>query len=205
MNFDTRYLIRWGVPGWVFMIFSATYFFLRDFQGTLDLFPFGSGTSIVAAGAILTVLGIPIGYLFNQIHHTLTFVILNDKGSRVIYEFFRWDDYFKFEARFENYMFTYNKENEDNGDKIHERYRYLLSRIHEIGGICFAIFFSEIILFIWESDNGIGLSLEVWLYHLFTIGLLIIMLIDRSYYKRNIEVFINFHSDKASIPKYYID
>lgn len=33
MNFDTRYLIRWGIPGWIFIIFSSVYFLLRDFQG----------------------------------------------------------------------------------------------------------------------------------------------------------------------------
>jgi hypothetical protein len=214
MNFDTRYLIRWGIPGWIFIIFSSVYFLLRDFKGMINLLPTGSGTSIVAAGAILTVLGIPIGYLFNQIHHTLTFVVLIWIKKVIDYKWIRWlkleipewDHYFKFESKFEDYLYTHdNEKKESSGEKIHERYKYLLSRIHEIGGICFAIIFSEIIVIIWESDNGIALSLEVWIYHIFIIVVFWIMWIDRSYYKRNIEVFINYHSDKAKIPKYYRD
>ncbi|KZE66174.1 hypothetical protein AWM68_07310 [Fictibacillus phosphorivorans] len=193
MNIDTRYLIRWGIPGWIFMIFSSIYFIVRDFKMFLELFPAG-GTSIVAIGAVLTVLGIPIGYLFNQIHHTITFVII---------QIFRWDRYFKFESQFENYMFSLKEGSEGSRDKVHERYRYLLSRIHEIGSICIAIISSELLVIIWDLYFVTESNMFVVLYHITVILILVIMWIDRWYYKRNIEVFINFHCEKAGIKKFY--
>lgn len=194
MNFDTRYLIRWGIPGWIFMIFSSLYFLVRDFNNFIEFFPTGSGTSIVAIGAILTVLGIPIGYLFNQIHHTITFVWLR---------IFEWDRYFKFESQFEYYMFSCNSKDDNTGEKIHERYRYLLSRIHEIGGICIAIVSSEFLVISWDYYYVENINLFVWFYHSLVLIIFFIMCWDRWYYKRNIEVFVNYHCEKAGIKKFY--
>ncbi|MCP3741449.1 hypothetical protein [Rossellomorea sp. BNER] len=208
MNFETRYLVRWGIPGWIFIILLSLYFLIRDIESFTHSMPQGNGSTIVATGAILAVIGIPIGYLFNQLHHTLTFVL-----TRKFHGYKGWDEYFSFEARFENYFFTYEvqRDNEDSeqktgiGEKILERYKYLLSRIHEIGSICFAIIFSEVFLTYWETFIGGKINLTIIIYHIVIICLLVLLLIDRCYFKRNLEVFVNYHSNIAGLKKYYRD
>lgn len=66
MNFDTKYLIRWGIPGWVFiMLISLPILFLYhdellkfkiDISKTLGLF------------VSLAFFGVTIGYIMQQIH-----------------------------------------------------------------------------------------------------------------------------------------
>ncbi|OIK09392.1 hypothetical protein [Bacillus sp. MUM 13] len=56
MNFDTKHLVRWGIPEW-----------LMD----MVLLPYVSNASdLLAIGAVLTVLGVPLGYLLIAYYNT---------------------------------------------------------------------------------------------------------------------------------------
>ncbi|KMY32387.1 hypothetical protein ACZ11_09670 [Lysinibacillus xylanilyticus] len=106
MNFDTKYLIRWGIPGWIFLMTVLPYLF---FVFNDDVLKSLGKVNDLALGAAITLIGIPLGYFFNQLHH-FTFWVTNKKN---------WGSYFEKEVILDMYL----SKTENEGYK--ERYRYL--------------------------------------------------------------------------------
>jgi hypothetical protein len=117
MNFDTKHLIRWGIPGWVYLMGIIFYIFADNPNYITDL-KGKDGLSLAGLGAILAGLGVPIGYLIHQVSMFFGFVIWTPNKYK----------FFKEEYEVDNIIFNA----EGKGEKIRDRYRHLLSRVHEL-------------------------------------------------------------------------
>lgn len=157
MNFDTKYLIRWAIPGWVFLISIILYFSIMK-EGLLieNL----KGTLILGLSASIALLGIPLGYLLNQLHHFL-FWVCNPKN---------WAKYFEEEFEVDKLL------TKESNKELRERYRYLLAKKHEVGSVfmSFSIAFVLTIICnftIFEWNPGaiiyssiIGSATSIWFF-----------------------------------------
>ncbi|WP_336634700.1 hypothetical protein [Lysinibacillus fusiformis] len=174
MNFDTKYLIRWGIPGWIMILTLFPYFFVTYIESFKKIFEL-SAVDILTIGAALTFLGVPLGYVLNQVHHTVLWVIPRIRWKRK-----KWDEYFKQEVLVDKKMLT-----NDNFDK--ERYRYLLSKKHEIGGVTASFVISWLIIIIINiSYNS---TLWSWIYFGVVSFLTALFLISRDYSSRNVHYY----------------
>lgn len=177
MNFDTRYLIRWGIPGWIFIITLGVYFLLERGEKNIYELLSENATDLLAVSAFVLVIGIPIGYILNQLHHVWIWVLKVDHKKY-------------FDLEIEIFRLFLNSER---GERIEERYKYLLTRIHELGGIKFALVGALIIMIL----NFICslLHKDFNLLSLIYIGVNIFVCyfikLSRDYFQKNLEAFIN--------------
>jgi hypothetical protein len=180
MNFDTKHLVRWGIPGWI-MIMVIVPFFYFNFDEIRKLF---LTINLLAVGAFLTVTGVPLGYLLNQIHHSLFWVIpkLFTKG---------WKKYFIQEIRLDEIFI----ESGTKGEKMQQRYSYLLSRKHELGGVSVSLGLCFITLLIYNLLNRDNEN-WCWIYLIVVFILFVIILISRNYSSRNIDQYFKYYLKK---------
>jgi O-antigen/teichoic acid export membrane protein len=181
MNFDTKYLIRWGIPGWLMVMNLLPYFIIIYFKPLTK--HVSNSSDLLTIGAVLTVLGVPLGYLLNQIHHSLFWVVPRLKNNL-------WEGYFNEELKIDEY---FNRDEKTKEDKA--RYRYLLSRKHELGGICVSMGISSLVLFL-TNIFGNYQSLWSWLYFMVVSILFIIMLLSRQYSSKNINTYHQYYLNK---------
>ncbi|WP_427125146.1 hypothetical protein ACQCPP_31655 (plasmid) [Priestia megaterium] len=151
MNFESKYLIRWGIPGWVLIFWVVYYYFvLRGID------PMGinvkDGTKVITTVISLTVLGVPIGYLLHQLYFVALWIFnkstrkqLDNSVKEVTnFPYFKdgdneniWgnntsDDYYQFEYVWHKVLL--DKESEIRS-YWESRYRHLLSTIHGLGSL----------------------------------------------------------------------
>ncbi|MCP3763885.1 hypothetical protein NLX67_16050 [Domibacillus sp. A3M-37] len=146
MNFETKYLIRWGIPGWVFILFSyVTYISYENttFLGTEFTVPQLLGI-LISLGFV----GIVLGYLMHQIYFSLNWIFSKQSSkimSKIIaliddeddlgirkHEFDHHRAYFTFEFYWQKQLLLIP---EDKRNYIAERHRYLLTTIHGLGAL----------------------------------------------------------------------
>ena len=169
MNFDTKHVIRWGLPGWVFLISMIIYTFTHNPDLIAD-FKNKDGFSIIGLAAILGGLGVPVGYLIHQVSMVFGFIILTNRKA-----------YFKEEFKMDNVFFTHN-----NGDKLKSRYIHLLTRVHELRALLFSLILSLIFILVAEGafvqnfDKFFYISVSI---HVF---LLVVVYINQKYFKDNL-------------------
>lgn len=190
MNFETKHLVRWGIPGWTLIMILGPYL-LQSFHSQIN--SMASTLNLLALGAFLTVIGVPLGYLLNQIHHSVTWVMV--RGYKPLRELLEkeenWDDFFKSELKLDEFFFK-----DVNGDKYRERYQYLLSRKHELGGLTVSLFISSISIIVLKfSKQGLG-ELWSWIYMIIVLILFILILISRLYSSRNIDKYYYTYLEK---------
>ncbi|OCA84497.1 hypothetical protein A8F94_17540 [Bacillus sp. FJAT-27225] len=169
MNFETKYLIRWGIPGWIMIMALTPYLYFTFIDLIKD--DVSKPSELLAAGAVVTVLGVPLGYLLNQLHHSLTWVI-----PRIG----KWDKYFSEEIKIDEYLMSIDK-----GNERKERYRYLLSRKHELGGITMSLGLSALIIGLTNFQINSKVDWH-WIYFFIVLGLFVFILISRFYSGANI-------------------
>ncbi|MFP5114836.1 hypothetical protein ACSU64_21000 [Bacillaceae bacterium C204] len=174
MKFETKYLIRWGIPGWVFIfwLFYA-FIFLKDIN-ILDVksLELSKGLALLIS---LAALGVPVGYIFHQIYFGIIWVanvtnksrnydeIANKIGSNFP-KHAEWgndtnEDYYQFEYVW--HMVLLNQ-NEETRKYLEGRYSHLLSTIHSLGSLFISSAFSFLtsIVLIWNLQN----DLTSWIY-----------------------------------------
>lgn len=175
MNFEARYLIRWGVPGWVFIISIGFYFVLIEYtlfdQNRIESISslLDKSTELLAAAAFLTIVGIPVGYILNQIHHVWIWVI------RV-----NWKKYFRMELKLNEVFYEAR-----NGKELKDRYSYLLTRIHELGSIVVGLEISLAIIFCLSFNYGFNYIVIIYMFVLSVVCFIIWL--SRKYYRRNFD------------------
>lgn len=150
MNFDSKYLIRWGIPGAVFMVFIAGMYL--SFNMPKFQFKQVDIAAIVSSIVIMTFLSVTIGYLLHQIYFSINWSGKNTKQNRIIdeamslirnadsiktYNNHQWGDnyhkdYYVFE--FFWHKFLLDTETEER-NYISERYSHMLSTVHGLGAL----------------------------------------------------------------------
>lgn len=177
MNFDTKYLIRWGIPGWIMVMVLLPYMIITYFD-FLSKHVFNA-PDLLAIGAVLTVLGVPLGYLLNQIHHSLFWVLPRINKNK-------WEIYFNEELEIDEYFSTGNEDGEK--DAKRERYRYLLSKKHELGGVFISLLISALVVLIVNLTRD-EFHAWSWWYFLIVLVLFTVLLLSRQYSSENIEKY----------------
>lgn len=162
MNFDTKYLIRWGIPGWIFILIISLYFFFFADESTLTKF---TDKNVFFVGVTFALIGIPLGYVFNQLHMYFDWVVRKN-----------WDDFFQHEINIDEYFVD--------GKGYPERYRYLLTKKHEVGSVLVAFMLSTIIVLFLNITHKNYFELK-WLFLFVLIILSVIWWQLRSYSTKN--------------------
>ncbi|WP_156185548.1 hypothetical protein [Bacillus sp. FJAT-27916] len=190
MNLDTKYLIRWGIPGWTMILILSPYFilFYEDFRKILL-----QENVLLGVAATLTAVGVPLGYILNQLHHSITWVSFKFQFGE---DYNGWDDYFEEELLLDK-LFS----NPQMGEIYQNRYRYLLSKKHELGGGSVGLIISCIVISSFHFLNHIYSWLS-WGYLLVVIAITYLFIISRLYSGKNIDEYYKSCIDKAkNMPK----
>ncbi|TVZ81276.1 hypothetical protein FB379_11775 [Aeribacillus composti] len=171
MNFETKHIIRWGIPGWVYIISLISYFIFSTPGLLIDL-KTKYGLTILSLSAILAGIGVPIGYLIHQISMLFGFVVRH-----------KWNKYFRKEYELDNKIIG-----NDNGEKIRERYRHLLSRVHELRALKYSNGLSVLTILVmlyFYSNTLAGLIISV-----INLLFVIIVHVNQKYFEANLNFFI---------------
>jgi hypothetical protein len=182
MNFETKYLIRWGIPGWVFILFSYSSFI--SVGGHSSIFK-NNFTVPQLLGILISLgfIGVVIGYLMHQVYFSSNWIFTN-QSSKIIYKLLDLIDdgkgfnikeheksqhkaYYAIEYQWQRHLLLLD---DDKRKYISERYSYLLTTIHGLGALLVSIICSLIfVLFIGHNNNLSGL-LIIFIFILLYLG-----------------------------------
>lgn len=127
MNIEIRHILRWGVPGWVFIIANLVSLFYIKPELFNVIQKSKLGVTFLTA-AILLWTGIVVGYLFYQVYF----------GFReLIREINKYKDPVAYKAK-EGYiwhMLVLETKDVDDRKYISERYAYYLTVLHGFGSL----------------------------------------------------------------------
>ncbi|MCY8083260.1 hypothetical protein MOC02_08110 [Bacillus inaquosorum] len=196
MSFETKYLIRWGIPGWFFMFWGALTFFLVN-QSVLLNMNFGHLSKIFGAFISLGLVGIVIGYALNQLYFLVFWIVGGYTITSTInmidnyprpnnWGINKSKDYFHLEYIWHKQLL---KIEEDARTYISERYRHLLSTVHAYGTMVVVQGFAAIITIVYPLMNfGFSIYLHVEIFALWAIEAIVGMVFARSfvYYTNNL-------------------
>ena len=173
MNFDTKYLIRWGIPGWLFLMALGPYVIWEYGEYLTDTI---SNKNLLVLGTFVTLGGVPLGYFFNQIHHLFGWVLPRMFKNG-------WEDYFKDEIKVDNLLAK------EKNEHYRERYRYLLAKKHEVGSVL-SSFVGAFIIVLLDTIKPVLSSFEM-LYLLILALLIIAWSFLRNYASANIDKYFD--------------
>ena len=137
MKFETKYLIRWGIPGWVFLLGLTTLYGVhnKNFIAIFTTDPIKLLSFVVAVASI----GVPVGYIFHQLYFGLFWSLSNKKkGVKSITKHIEGYKQKFSDVDSEYYYLDYLWQSElslleqNKRDYIAERYRHLLSTTHSL-------------------------------------------------------------------------
>ncbi|MDQ1144027.1 hypothetical protein QE429_000854 [Bacillus sp. SORGH_AS 510] len=162
MKFDTKYLIRWGIPGWVFLLSIIFLYVVYHADKFLKVF---SSDPIKLLSFVLAVasIGVPVGYIFHQLYFGVFWVMSKTKGVKSITKHINgYQRKFPNDVDEEYYHLEYLWQSElslleqTKRDYIAERYRHLLSTTHSLGvlGISMLSSFLVAIFILKKIDMG---------------------------------------------------
>ncbi|MED4126325.1 hypothetical protein P4641_20475 [Halalkalibacterium halodurans] len=210
INFESKYLIRLGIPGWIMMLVMAfNYIVINDKYIDLSEINIANlaGLTIIFLGV-----GIPIGQLIYQIYFLFLWIYRNllDRFTLLLIKIIIWflrrvkleeksvkakhfidfynttnnESYFELEYRWHS---TLSKlKNKERLQYVSERYQHLLGRVHELGALLTVLFFTAIIQ--WGmAINYSSQTLETSAKILFI--LTIISCLNYWYFDRNVNYF----------------
>lgn len=186
MNFDTKHLVRWGIPGWILIIAIGPFIFFNYQNEIVSII---DTVHLLAIGAFLTIIGVPLGYLLNQIHHALFWVLFNKqyKDNR---------EYFRHEILIDTLFMQGEK-----GKFMHERYRYLLSRKHELGGLTVSLGLSSLIILVIKINESVNKTWS-WVYFLIIFILFLLIWKSRDYSSENLDEYFDYYIEQSkNIPE----
>jgi hypothetical protein len=202
MKFESKYLIRWGIPGWVF-IFLVGLPLINIHYDSLISKNF-SMPQILGLFASLALFGVPLGYLMHQFYFFVNWLrrdhrtfdnalALVEKGLFVEPECWKIDnvrDYFYFEFIWQRELIKLDKEKRE---YISERYRHFLTTIHGLGSLLVSLITSLIFngyIIVKEYKELIPWQFIVYL---FIIVILIYSTLRTfNYYSKNLNHFQGF-------------
>lgn len=172
MNFEAKHLVRWGIPGWLYIIIIFSYFVIEKKQELISYLT-SFNMNNIGITALLAGSGIVIGHLIHQFSMLFGFIIWNN-----------WKTYFDNEYRLDKLLMTSSV-----GDKIQRIYRHRLGQVHALRALLASSilsFLTLILLMIFYS-----FSLKT----LFILGtnvlLIIVIYYNHCYFKSNLDYFVN--------------
>jgi hypothetical protein len=174
MNFDNKHLIRWGLPGWVFLMFIAIYLLTKEIPFISNLNK-EDNIPIIGLLALLGGLGVPIGYLIHQISMYFGFIIFN-KRDKVFKEEFRLDIIFSSHAK---------------GDDLRRRYVHFLTRVHEVRGLMFSCLLSLLVIYALEEYKFSDYDIPTIIILSVNLVFLLISFVNQWYYTNNLSFYVN--------------
>ncbi|OQR54806.1 hypothetical protein [Bacillus sp. CDB3] len=200
MSFETKYLIRWGIPGWV-LIFWILYqvVFLKgiDFW-KFDAMQMNKGFAFLIS---LAAIGVPLGYILHQIYFGVAWVFdkkidfnkIVDQIGEKFPKHEEWgdnknEDYYQFEYVWHMVLI---KQDTETRAYIESRYRHLLGTIHGLGSLSVSSgisLFITIALIITHSSG----TMDYFYFGLgvvFQISILTFSIFNYKYYSANLNAF----------------
>ncbi len=200
MKFESKYLIRWGIPGWLF-IFWLVYnvIYVRKVYLPDITFPdLSKGLSFIIS---LLALGVIIGYVIHQIYFAYVWVMgqfrnhdnfANDVGEKFP-KHDGWgtdknDDYFQLEYVWHSMLLNLD---ESKRKYLEDRYRHLLGTVHSLGALLMSsglsLYVTGFIIFSYRSEftynayflTGLCIQLIVFVFSI----------VNYRYYSRNLDSF----------------
>ncbi|WP_101644871.1 hypothetical protein [Peribacillus deserti] len=171
MNFGVRDLIKWGIPGWLFITVLLSYFLMDDRKSFIRYI---HGYDISFGGFITVLLGfgIILGYAIYQMSVLFGFVIWN-----------KWENYFRHEFRMDQIII-----NAPNGEKtlrIYSSRLALVESLRALNASCILSCISLILLFYSHSWTTGTILL-----FLINALLLLISFANQRYHRKNLDYFI---------------
>lgn len=139
MNFESKYLIRWGIPGWVLIFLVLICLTLTN---QFEVSKILAKDPIKALSILITFtgMGVPIGYILHQVYFFYNWVSKKNKKLERIID--NLQDYTRIhddndEKEYQYLEYLWQSEltllEKDTRDYIAERYRHLLSTTHSLG------------------------------------------------------------------------
>ncbi|MES9771751.1 hypothetical protein ABWK50_12160 [Priestia megaterium] len=170
LNFETKYLIRWGIPGWVFIVFS--YISILIYERENAFIKDFTVTQLLGILISLGFVGVVIGYLMHQIYFSIKW-IYSKQSSKILkqitdlvtdktklgtegLEFDHHKAYFMMEFQWQKQLVLTGK---DNREYIADRYRYLLTTVHALGALIVSLSASTLVTIIFLLSH---LSKSSW-------------------------------------------
>ncbi|MCE0742223.1 hypothetical protein [Bacillus sp. G16] len=207
MSFETKYLIRWGIPGWMLLFWIGAFFVLTELDYLTAHIKFSDIGKLVGVFISLGVFGVVIGYIIHHLYFVANWIFnknrIFDNAIERVCNFpypNNWnknnkEDYFYFEFIWHKNLLGIDEEKRN---YIVERYRYLLSTIHALGTVFVSHFLAAlftIIAGLWKYGlSSFPLRIEVML----GIQLVIVLIVVSSfkYYSANLNYFQGSFLDK---------
>ncbi|GKV68898.1 hypothetical protein NCCP2716_13960 [Sporosarcina sp. NCCP-2716] len=200
MNFEAKYVIRWGIPGWV-LIFWLLYgvVFIKGIN------PLDSGLIDITKGATLLIslaaIGVPIGYLMHQIYFGILWSLnkkrkYEDMISEIGENFPKgsnWGEdniknYFQLEYVWHSFLLSKVKESRE---YIEGRYRHMLGTIHGLGTLLVCSALSAIGFTIISIGTSIDLITNpfFWIGLTFQLAIFLSAVVNYNYFSHNLRAF----------------
>jgi hypothetical protein len=135
MKFETKYIIRWGFPGWVSIFFIGLFKIISHWDKFLGMIS-NDYKFFLTINVSLLLLGIPIGYLLYQTYFGILWVSRQKvkKGK-----------YFELEYTWHSNVMSLEPEKMD---YLSGRYRHLLGRIHDTGALLMSLVLSIVFIIV---------------------------------------------------------
>lgn len=172
MNFEPKYLIRWGIPGWMYLGVLIAYFSLKDYEA-ISSFIFSKDVPIIVASITLFIgTGIILGNLIHQFSLSFGFIIWQRR-----YKYFK-----------EEYEIDLKIIKSEYGNEIQRIYSYRLGNVHALRALCTSLFLSLITLGIFSFT--IKFSMPIGILILIVFGVNLIALNNFIYFQSNLTYFI---------------
>jgi len=172
MNFEAKHLIRWGIPGWLYITIIFSYFIIERKQ---DLISYLSSFNMNNIGitALLAGGGIVIGHLIHQFSMLFGFLIWN-----------QWRKYFNDEYKLDKIIMN----NQEVGGEIQRIYSHRLGQVHALRALLTSNILS--ILTLIPLVVFYSFSLKTLFILGINILLIIVSYINHLYFKRNLDFFV---------------
>jgi hypothetical protein len=178
MKFDSKHLIRWGIPGWIFILYLFAALISVNPQKSLWV-SFADFSTVLGLLVTLTAIGVPIGYILHQIYFFYNWVEKkNKKLERIIDKLQGYQRMYPSEDSNEYLYLEYLWQSElsildkDSRDYIADRYRHLLSTTHSLGVLTTSFIFSFFpVLYFLNSGVDLWIKILVSIIQLILIGI----------------------------------
>ncbi|MGG3798974.1 hypothetical protein [Metabacillus fastidiosus] len=208
MNFETKYLIRWGIPGWMFIFWLFLYMIFAKYNYITNLLKLNQIDKVIGVFVSFSIIGVVIGYIIHHLYFLVNWVFSKNRSYDYTVEMVEgfekpenWGennkvDYFFLESTWHRQLLKI--EEESVRSYIEGRYRYLLSTIHGLG----TTLLSHILVFavtLTLSIERFGIVELPWVLIIFNIIQLligIVALINFAYYSANLSYFQGYFLNK---------